>query len=110
MPIDSPSEVSPATQRTPIWSLELTDGTSVARVYATDALAAKKLRPRTFKASELTARRIVRIECRTPRLYRWFCALAAPYIARSTSNGFVVLDEERWRALLSAAEGMEVPL
>jgi hypothetical protein len=92
-----------------LWSLEHPDGTTVARVYASDGQAALKLRPRTFKASDLTARRIVNIECSTPRLYRWLTGQATPYVARLTADGFVVLDEDRWATLLSAAEGHELP-
>jgi hypothetical protein len=91
-----------------MWSLELSDGTCVARVYADDPTTAMKCRPRTFKARDLTARRVVNAECPTPRLYRWLVAQASPSVARLTKNGFVVINESRWAALLSAAEGKEV--
>lgn len=90
------------------WCLELSDGTCVARVDAPNAGYALKLRPRAFKSRQVSARRIVHAECPTPRLYRWLVAQLT-YVARLTPDGFVVLDEDRWAARLSAAEGHEVP-
>lgn len=94
-----------------LWSLQLSDGTTVARVTADSPAAAVKQRPRPFKAKEITARRVVHVECASPRLYRWFIAQCTPYVARLThapAQGFEVLDEERWAPLLSAAEGREI--
>ncbi len=53
-------------------------------------------------------RRIVHIECSTPHLYRWFLSQLT-YAARDTGDGFEILDETRWSALLAAAEGRELP-
>lgn len=90
----------------PLWSIDLRlDGSCVARVYADNAAAAMKLKPRAIKARDLAVHRVINAECPTPRLYRWLVAQA---VARLSSNGFVVLDEGRWETLLSAAEGREL--
>lgn len=50
----------------------------------------------------------VQVEASTPHLYRWFVAQAVPYVAVRDAGGFTVLDEERWSALLGAAEAREI--
>ncbi len=65
-------------------------------------------------AARTTKPRVVYVECSTPHLYRWFRSQLT-YVAATTANpipgmwdGFIVNDEERWAALLGAAEGREI--
>ncbi len=65
-------------------------------------------------ARTTTKPRVVYVECATPRLWRWFRSQLT-YVAATTKDplpgmwdGFIVHDEERWAALLGAAEGREI--
>lgn len=53
-------------------------------------------------------RRGINVEAPTATLYRYFVAHATPYVATRSDDGtFTVLNEERWKTLLSACEAKE---
>lgn len=52
--------------------------------------------------------RVTHVECPTPRLYRWLLSRLDGVARRVPSGAWEVLDEDKWSALLHAAEGREV--
>lgn len=51
----------------------------------------------------------VHIEASTPTLYRQLIACATPYVAKRADDGtLTIVDEDRWRVLLSAYEATEI--
>jgi hypothetical protein len=53
----------------------------------------------------------VNVEASTPALYRRLIAIATPYVAKRADDGsLTIVDEDRWRVLLSAYEAREIAL
>jgi hypothetical protein len=51
----------------------------------------------------------VHVDASSPRMFREFLRLATPYIAKRADDGsFTVIDETRWKAIMSSCEAHEV--